>query len=325
MELNEFEKAQDAYNEMQFENFERGFIKSVCDLILKNKDEIQKIYNIEEKYGNICESIESILNHIKENMKKYNQNSHKSIQRKNSDNFIVGKYQESLGVLGVIYDGNPYITIELALKAISTKNAIIFCTNNQRYAITNLIVLYFKQILKEYGYSMELIQAINSDDYEEMFNHNTILSRLIVIGNKNLQNKCQSKSKIEVITSGYNCYDLYIENIMDEQLIKKILNVKDIELNIYINKNIASKQIELLGIDEYTEVDSAEECIRDININSAGYCSSIFSNSGEVANKFLKLVKTKNVFVNASPTVERSLDIDENDLLYTKGVMFSNS
>ena len=79
MELNEFEKAQDAYNEMQFENFERGFIKSVCDLILKNKDEIQKIYNIEEKYGNICESIESILNHIKENMKKYNQNSHKII------------------------------------------------------------------------------------------------------------------------------------------------------------------------------------------------------------------------------------------------------
>ena len=79
-----------------------------------------------------------------------------------------------------------------------------------------------------------------------------------------------------------------------------------------------------MNITEYTEIDNVEECIRDMNINSAGYSSSIFTKNPVNANKFLKLVKSKYVFVNASPTLERTLDISENNLLYVKQVMYKN-
>ncbi len=245
-------------------------------------------------------------------------------QTKRKDNFIVAKYKENLGVVGIMFNGDIYVTIELLKRLLYTKNAMIFCTNNEMYAITNLIILYFKQALKICGYDEEIVQVINSNDYSEMYNHNNIIKKIIVVGNKDLQNKVLAKSNVEVITSGYGNFDIYIEEILDFNLIKEIIKIKDIELNIYVNKYINAEEIEKLEIDDYTEVENIDECIRDININSAGYSSSIFTKNPENANKFLKLVKSKNVFVNASPTAERTFDIKENDLFYTKQVMYRN-
>ena len=157
-----------------------------------------------------------------------------------------------------------------------------------------------------------------------MYNHNNILTKIIVIGNKNLQNKVMAKSNIEVITSGYGFFDIYIEDLIDIKIIQKILNQKGLEFNIYLSSEIPLDKIKKMNITDYTEIDNVEECIRDININSAGYSSSIFTKNSDNANKFLKLIKSKYVFVNASPTLERTLDIDENDLLYVKQVMYNN-
>ena len=320
MDLNEFEKAQFAYDGMQMKEYDiNNVMKKFSEIINENKNEISKIVKIENS-NNFFVDIDSILN-IK-NRKKINTELE---QRKREDNFIVSKYKENYGVLGIIFNGDTYVTIELLKMLLNTKNAMIFCTSNKRFAITKLIILYFKQALKICGYDEEIVQIINSENYIEMYNHNNILKKIIVIGNKDLQNSVLSKSNMEVIKSGYGSFDLYIEDIMDIDLIKKIINEENIELNIYINKNIEPNQIENLEIDDYTEIENIEECIRDVNINSAGYSSSIFTKNPENANKFLKLVRSKNVFVNASPTAERTLDIVENDILYTKQVMYSNN
>ena len=317
MELNEFEKAQIAYDNMQFKEYD---IDKVLDnfrkIINDNKGEIEKI----------CEIDKIKSNDIREEMLEINGKVKKEIeQRKNlDDNFIISKYRDSIGVIGVIFDGSILVTIEMLKKLLLTKNAIVFCTNDKKYAITNLLVLYFRQALKLGGYDEECVQVINSKNYDEMYKHNNILRKIMVIGNKELQIEVASKAKIDVVKSGYNCFDMYIENVMDAELIKEILKVSDIELNIYVNSTISEENIADLGIDDYTEVESIDECIRDININSAGYSSSIFTNNGENANKFLKLVKSKNVFVNASPTVERALDIKDKDLLFVKQIMYKN-
>ena len=320
MNLNEFEKAYIAFNNMQLIEFDHNkVIEKFKEIISKNSEEILKILKIEKKYNPI-KNIDNILLNINQTKRIKTEIE----QTKRKDNFIVAKYKENLGVVGIMFNGDIYVTIELLKRLLYTKNAMIFCTNNEMYAITNLIILYFKQALKICGYDEEIVQVINSNDYSEMYNHNNIIKKLIVVGNKDLQNKVLAKSNVEVITSGYGNFDIYIEEILDFNLIKEIIKIKDIELNIYVNKYINAEEIEKLEIDDYTEVENIDECIRDININSAGYSSSIFTKNPENANKFLKLVKSKNVFVNASPTAERTFDIKENDLFYTKQVMYRN-
>lgn len=321
MELNEFEKAQIAYDETCFkERINQKVIDDFYKIIKSNIEDINKIYKIEKENNNSFESIEEVLEKTNIN----NKNKYEIGQRKREDGFLVAKYKESIGVIGVVYNGDPYITISLALNAILSKNAIIFCTNNKMYALTNLLTLYLQQALEQNGYNKELVQVINSIDYSEIYNHNNIIRKIIVIGDKNLQDKVISEAKVDVITSGYGNYDLYIEDILDINLIKKILDIKNANFNVYLHKNIAKEITEKFDIEDYTEIENVEECIRDININSAGYGSSIFTTNGENANKFLKMVKSKNVFVNASPNLENMLDISENDMLYLKQIMYKN-
>ena len=320
MELNVFEKARKAYEEFQFKNVNEKIIYDFYNLLSENKNEIEKICNIEKNYCNLYKTIENVLNKP-ESLRNI---TNVIEERKREDGFIIGKYKVSIGVIGVIFNGDPYVTVELAKKAITTKNAVVFCTNDKLYAITNLLAIYFGKALELNDCPKDIIQVINDKDYEEIFKHNNIIDKIIVVGNRNLQTKVIAKSRVEVITSGYNCFDMYIEDIMDVELIKKILSTENIELNVYVNTNISKEKIEELGIEEYTEVESVEECIRDININSGKYSSSIFTKKGENANKFLKLVKSRNVFVNASPTAERSLDIGKGKFVYTKQVLFSN-
>lgn len=321
MSLNEFERAQIAYNETCFKEEMSGkIVDDFFKIIKNNSNEILKICEIEEKNNNIVEDVSKVL----ENLRIKTKRKYELEQRKREDGFIVAKYKESIGVIGVIFEGNPYATVNLALEAILSKNAIIFCTNNKMYALTNLIILYLKQALKQNGYNEELVQVINSTDYLEMYNHNNILRKIIVVGDKDLQDKVICNSKIQVTVSGYGNYDLYIENLLDIELIRKILNIKNAKFNVYIHKNILEKFTQEFDIDDYTEVENVEECIRDININSAGFGSSIFTNNGENANKFLKLIRSKNVFVNASPNLEGKLDISINDMLYTKQIMYKN-
>ena len=286
MSLNEFEKAQKAYDSNQFKECDlEKILDNFQKIIKENKDEIEEIKKIEKT--NFDFDIEKIL----ENNEKVKVDIE---QIKRPDNFIVSKYWDSIGVIGVVFNGNVYVLLELLKKMLLTKNSMIFCTNDKMYALTNLIVLYFKQALKICDYDEEIVQVINSKNYEEIFNHNNTLKKIIVIGNNDLQNKILSKSKIEVIRSGYGNFDLYIEDIMDFDFLKKILMINNVEKNIYINRKISKEDIEKLEIEDYTEIEDVEECIRDININSARYSSSIFTKDGNNANKFLKLVKSKN-------------------------------
>ena len=321
MELNEFERAQIAFEKMQSQEINENIYLRFKELVNANRDKIEKIKEIDEKYVDVIPAIDTILKHI-ENNKKIGHYTDIIEQRKTKDGYMIVKYKDNLGVIGVIYEGDPYITIELALRAIVTKNALIFCTNQKMYATNELFVIIIQKVLEDCGYPKDLIQIIDSENYIEMYKHETIIKNMIVIGSKDLQLQVKRNTNANLIVSGYNYFDLYIEKIIDKELIKKILEIKNIHLNIYINERISKQEIEELDIEDYTEIQDTEEAIRDINCNSAGYSSSIITSNSENAKKFLENVKTGNVFVNASPTLERNLDITEEKILYTKQIMY---
>lgn len=319
MENNEFEKAKIAYDEALLkENLENNFKDDVVKELQDTKESFNELKEIDEKNGSYVEDFDSIIDIIN----KCEIRSNKEVQRKREDGYIVGKYRDSIGVIGVISNSSLYPVIEIVLKAILTKNSVIVCTNDKLFVTIRYIITAIKTVLKKYGYPEDLVSVINSENYEEMYKHYNLINEIIVVGNKELQISAISKSKNKLVLSGYGCYDIYIEDILDIELIKKILKISNIELNIYINSNISKEDIEALGIEEYTEVETDDECIRDISINSAGYSSAIFTKNGENGNKFLKGVKTKNVFVNASPTMERKFDIDEQDMQVEKQVVY---
>ena len=69
-------------------------------------------------------------------------------------------------------------------------------------------------------------------------------------------------------------------------------------------------------------VNDIDEAIAQINYNGSNYSSSIFTTSKENASKFIKEVKSKIVTINTSPTIERIIDIKQNDLINKKIIIY---
>ena len=65
-------------------------------------------------------------------------------------------------------------------------------------------------------------------------------------------------------------------------------------------------------------VENFETAINRINKEGAGYAAAIFSMEAEVQRAFMKRVRCKYSFVNASPSIARELDIYLEDMYYKK-------
>ena len=109
--------------------------------------------------------------------------------------------------------GNTYCLLELVLKAILTHNSIIITSDSDYMKATNeLILILVKRILNAYNIDKNFIQILYTSRIEELLSNNIGINKVIAIGNRNFQNKIRKISKVEVISKGYNYFDLYIEN-----------------------------------------------------------------------------------------------------------------
>lgn len=138
---------------------------------------------------------------------------------------------------------------------------------------------------------------------------------VICIADHSLQTLILQKSKVKTIVSGYENFDLYIEDATHLDLIDTIINTK-LNIQIYINNQLK------LDYDNAIYVDNLDEAIAKINYNGNKYSSSIFTASPNNASKFIKEVKSKIVTVNTSPTIERIIDIKQNDLVNEKTIIY---
>ena len=69
-------------------------------------------------------------------------------------------------------------------------------------------------------------------------------------------------------------------------------------------------------------VDDIDEAISLINYNGTFYSSAIFTYNSLNVSKFMKMVKSKIITANTSPTIEKVLDIKQSDLVIEKTIVY---
>lgn len=214
--------------------------------------------------------------------------------------------------------GNTYCLLELVLKAILTHNSIIITSYSDYMKSTNeLILILVRRILNAYNIDKNIIQILYTSRIEELLSNNISINKVIAIGNRNFQNKIRKISKVEVISKGYNYFDLYIENEKNLDFIEKIIKENE-NIDIYIKRGLK------VDFEDYIEVEDIDEAIAQINFSTSGYSSSIFTDNKQNASVFLKEIKTNNVSVNSSPLIQDIVDIDINLLLTRKNMYYPN-
>ena len=219
------------------------------------------------------------------------------------------------GNVVVITDGNPYTIIEMVIRNIMAGNTTIFSNNSFMFGTNQLLIQIIQSVLEQFNISKYLVQIYVSENFDEVLSNFANIDLVICIGNHSLQNMILNKSKNRTIVSGYENFDLYIEDTSHIDFLNKIVNT-GLNIQLYINSDTK------LDHSSAIIVNDVDEAIAQINYNGSKYSSAIFTTSVENASKFVKEVKSKIVTINTSPTIERIIDIKQKDLINEKTIIY---
>lgn len=292
-------------------------ISQIKKSIDKNKEVILQANKIDQKNNNGFIMEFDIIDRIFSNLEKENIFYGDVIvfQKDDEKKLIYGSEIMDKGVVVVINDGNPYVLLEMTIRNLMVGNRMIYTTNGYMYGTNRLIIEIIQSVLEKNNFSPYLVQVIELENYDQLLSNYANINLVVTIGNRILQNSILKISRCKTISSGYENFDLYIEDNTHMDFLNKIIET-NLNIQLYINRNIE------LDYPEAMIVEDVDEAIAQINYSGSQYSSAIFTTSTDNASKFIKEVRSNLVTVNTSPTIERILDIKQNDLATMKTIIY---
>ncbi|WP_455427120.1 glutamate-5-semialdehyde dehydrogenase [Dryocola sp. LX212] len=135
-----------------------------------------------------------------------------------------------LGVIGVIYEARPNVTVDVASLCLKTGNAAILRGGKETWRTNAATVKVIQQALVECGLPAAAVQAIESPDralVNELLKMDRYVDMLIPRGGAGLHKLCREQSTIPVITGGIGVCHIVVDDTAEiEPALKIIVNAK---------------------------------------------------------------------------------------------------
>jgi glutamate-5-semialdehyde dehydrogenase len=178
-------------------------------------------------------------------------------EKEMSNGLQIYKVRVPIGVIGVIYESRPNVTIDIAALAIKTGNAAILRGGSETIHTNRALVNIIRQVLESNELPADVIQFIDDPDralvtkFLRMHNYVDIL---IPRGGASLHQYCRENSSIPVITGGIGICHMFVDRSANlEAAVEVIRNAKTQRPSVcnaldtvLIHKEIANEFLPLL-------------------------------------------------------------------------------
>ncbi|OCQ51611.1 Gamma-glutamyl phosphate reductase [Photorhabdus australis subsp. thailandensis] len=135
-----------------------------------------------------------------------------------------------LGVVGVIYEARPNVTIDVASLCLKTGNAVILRGGKETHNTNQATVKVIQRALEQSGLPAAAVQAIDKPDRElvtQLLKMDRYVDMLIPRGGAGLHKLCREQSTIPVITGGIGVCHIFVDESVDfNQALTVITNAK---------------------------------------------------------------------------------------------------
>ncbi|MFG1619512.1 glutamate-5-semialdehyde dehydrogenase [Nonomuraea wenchangensis] len=254
-----------------------------------------------------------------------------------------------LGVIGIIYEGRPNVTVDAAALCLKSGNAVLLRGSSSAYSSNTALVAVMQGALEGTEVPVGAIQLVpgrTRDSVKELMRARGLVDVLIPRGGASLINSVVEESTVPVIETGVGNCHVYVDAEADVDLAVKILvnakaqrpSVCNAAETFLVHQDIADafvpKALEALaeagvtvhgderiaahGADvvpvtdddfaaEYLSLDiaaavvgSLEEAVEHIRRHGSGHTDAIVTRSQRAARRFVALVDSAAVAVNAS-------------------------
>ncbi|MCB9639369.1 MAG: glutamate-5-semialdehyde dehydrogenase [Myxococcales bacterium] len=135
-----------------------------------------------------------------------------------------------IGVLGVIYEARPNVTIDVAVLALKTGNAVILRGGSETLHSNLALVRVIRQAIEEAGLPKDAVQYIEDPDralVAELLQLDQYVDMIIPRGGASLHELCRKQSTIPVITGGIGICHIFVDQTADlERAVDIVENAK---------------------------------------------------------------------------------------------------
>ena len=161
------------------------------------------------------------------------------------------------GVVGVIYESRPNVTVDIAALCLKSGNACFLRGGSEAFNTNCMLHSLIVKALKEKGLNPDGVSFLESTDREmvkQMLTLNDYIDVLIPRGGEKLQRMCQRESSIPVIIGGFGISHIFVDESADlNRCVDIIINAKTQKPSacnsldtLLLHEKIAQKFIELL-------------------------------------------------------------------------------
>ncbi|MFM2482232.1 glutamate-5-semialdehyde dehydrogenase [Celerinatantimonas sp. YJH-8] len=152
-----------------------------------------------------------------------------------------------LGVVGVIYEARPNVTIDIASLCIKTGNAAILRGGKETLRSNLALIQVIQQALEKVQFPLASVQYISDPDrarVAELLRMDTYVDMIIPRGGEGLHRMCRENSSIPVIIGGFGISHIYVEaSAQQDKALRVIENAK-------VQRPSACNALDTLLVDE---------------------------------------------------------------------------
>ncbi|MCM3594993.1 glutamate-5-semialdehyde dehydrogenase [Metabacillus idriensis] len=177
----------------------------------------------------------------------------------------IQKKRVPLGVIGMIYEARPNVTIDAATLSLKTGNAVILRGSSSSIHSNKALVAVIHRALEQTGIPEDAVQLIEDTSREtakELFTLNEYLDVLIPRGGKKLIDTVVKESTVPVLETGAGNCHIYIDESADPLMAERIV------LNGKTQRPSVCNAIETILIHENWLQESGETLLKQLHEHS---------------------------------------------------------
>lgn len=160
---------------------------------------------------------------------------------------VIGKKRVPLGVIGIIYEARPNVTVDAAALCLKTSNACILRGGSEAINSNKILVSIMNDALKSAGFpagAVSLVEDTSRETAAEMMRLNEYIDVLIPRGGAGLIKAVVNTATVPVIETGTGNCHIYVEKNAD------IAKARDIVVNAKTSRPSVCNAAESLLVDE---------------------------------------------------------------------------
>lgn len=139
------------------------------------------------------------------------------LERKLANGLLVQKKTVPLGVVGVIYESRPNVTVDVAALCIRSGNVCVLRGGTDAFHTNTILVTLIQTVLKEFQVDEHTVQLLPTDRslVTEMLSAVKYIDIIIPRGSEQLIEYVRTNSRVPVIETGAGVCHTYVEKTAD--------------------------------------------------------------------------------------------------------------